>query len=51
MSATEPIATDDGAAGADERYLLVSADGHAGPPAEHYRAYLEGRYVERYDAH
>ena len=24
-----------------DRYLLISSDGHAGPPAEHYRDYLE----------
>jgi predicted TIM-barrel fold metal-dependent hydrolase len=35
----------------DERYLLVSADGHAGPPASSYRAHLEPRYRERFDAH
>ncbi len=27
-----------------DRYLLISADGHAGPPAELYRDYLEERY-------
>ncbi len=35
----------------DDRYLLVSADGHAGPPAWVYRGYLERRYHERFDAH
>jgi predicted TIM-barrel fold metal-dependent hydrolase len=33
----------------DDRYLLVSADGHAGPPAELYRQYLEPAYRERFD--
>src|SRR6476659_838233 len=35
----------------DERYLMVSADGHAGPPASIYRSYLEPRYRDRFDAH
>jgi predicted TIM-barrel fold metal-dependent hydrolase len=35
----------------DERYLLVSADGHAGPPASLYRSYLAPRYRDRFDAH
>ena len=35
----------------DERYLLVSADGHAGPPAALYRSYLEPAYRDRFDAH
>ncbi len=26
-----------------DRYLMISADGHAGPPAEHYRDHLEAR--------
>ncbi len=34
-----------------ERYLLISADGHAGPPAELYRDYLEERYRPRFDEH
>lgn len=33
------------------RYLLISADGHAGPPAEHYREYLDPVYHQRFDAH
>ncbi len=33
------------------RYLLVSADGHAGPPAEHYREYLDPVYHQRFDEH
>jgi predicted TIM-barrel fold metal-dependent hydrolase len=34
-----------------DRYLLISADGHAGPPAELYRDYLEERYRPRFDEH
>jgi predicted TIM-barrel fold metal-dependent hydrolase len=34
-----------------DRYLLISSDGHAGPPAEHYREYLESRYQQRFDEH
>jgi predicted TIM-barrel fold metal-dependent hydrolase len=34
-----------------DRYLLISADGHAGPPAEMYRDYLEERYRPRFDEH
>jgi predicted TIM-barrel fold metal-dependent hydrolase len=30
-------------------YLVVSADGHAGPPAHVYRDYLEERFRERFD--
>lgn len=33
------------------RYLVVSADGHAGPPADHYRQYLDPSYREAFDAH
>lgn len=32
-------------------YLVVSADGHAGPPAHVYREYLEDRYREEFDQH
>jgi predicted TIM-barrel fold metal-dependent hydrolase len=32
-------------------YLLISADGHAGPPADLYRQYLEERYLEHFDAY
>lgn len=35
----------------EDRYLLVSSDGHAGPPASLYRQYLEPAYRERFDAH
>jgi len=34
-----------------DRYLLISSDGHAGPPAEHYREYLEPEYRSRFDEH
>ena len=30
--------------GADDRYILVSADGHAGLACEDYRPYLEAKY-------
>jgi hypothetical protein len=33
-----------------DRYLLISADGHAGPPARVYREYLDAQYRERFDA-
>ncbi|HEY8061134.1 MAG TPA: amidohydrolase, partial [Acidimicrobiales bacterium] len=35
----------------DDRYLLISADGHTGPPAEHYREYLDEQYHPQFDAH
>jgi predicted TIM-barrel fold metal-dependent hydrolase len=34
-----------------DRYLLVSADGHAGPPAELYRSYLDPSFHEAFDQH
>lgn len=34
-----------------DRYLLISADGHAGPPAELYRDYLEERFRPQFDQH
>jgi predicted TIM-barrel fold metal-dependent hydrolase len=34
-----------------DRYLLISADGHAGPPAELYRDYLEERFHAQFDHH
>ena len=34
-----------------DRYLVISADGHAGPPAELYRNYLDGSYHQRVDEH
>ena len=33
------------------RYLIVSADGHAGPPAPIYREYLDESFRERFDEH
>lgn len=34
-----------------DRYVVVSADGHAGPPAATYREYLEARFHEAFDEH
>ncbi len=34
-----------------DRYLVISSDGHAGPPAEHYRDYLEEQYRDDFDEH
>jgi predicted TIM-barrel fold metal-dependent hydrolase len=34
-----------------ERYLVISADGHAGPPAAVYRDYLAASFREAFDAH
>jgi predicted TIM-barrel fold metal-dependent hydrolase len=34
-----------------DRYLVVSADGHAGPPAERYREYLDPAYRSAFDEH
>ncbi len=33
------------------RYLVISADGHAGPPADTYRTYLDPGYHAAFDAH
>jgi predicted TIM-barrel fold metal-dependent hydrolase len=33
------------------KYVVVSADGHAGPPAHIYREYLEARYRDDFDSH
>lgn len=33
-----------------DRYLVVSADGHAGLPTRQYRPYLEKKYLEHFDA-
>ncbi len=33
------------------RYLVISSDGHAGPPADVYREYLDPQFRERFDAH
>src|SRR5262245_12705227 len=37
--------------GAVERYLVVSADGHAGPPQPGYRAYFESRHLADFDGY
>lgn len=34
---------------ADDRYTVISADGHAGLPCEQYRQYLEQRYHPAFD--
>jgi predicted TIM-barrel fold metal-dependent hydrolase len=34
-----------------ERYVVISADGHAGPPASVYRDYLDASLRERFDEH
>jgi predicted TIM-barrel fold metal-dependent hydrolase len=34
-----------------DRYMLISSDGHAGPPAEHYRDYLDAAYHGPFDQH
>jgi predicted TIM-barrel fold metal-dependent hydrolase len=34
-----------------DRYLLISSDGHAGPPAEAYRDYLDERYHQQFEEH
>ena len=33
------------------KYLVVSADGHAGPPAHVYRDYLDPSFRVAFDAH
>jgi len=33
-----------------ERYVVISADGHAGAPLLSYKAYLEKRWHEDFDA-
>ena len=35
---------------AGDRYMVISADGHAGLPCEHYRQYLEARHHAAFDA-
>ena len=35
----------------DDRYLLISADGHAGPPAEVYRDHLDPAFRPAFDEH
>jgi predicted TIM-barrel fold metal-dependent hydrolase len=34
-----------------DRYLVISADGHAGPPPSVYRDYLDPEFRERFDDH
>ncbi len=34
-----------------DRYLVISADGHAGPPAAVYRDYLDPGFRDRFDEH
>jgi len=34
-----------------DRYLVISSDGHAGPPAAHYREYLDPAYRGAFDEH
>src|SRR4051794_3131959 len=34
-----------------DRYVVISSDGHAGPPADVYRDYLDPAFRERFDAH
>lgn len=34
-----------------DRYLVISSDGHAGPPADRYREYLDARYRPAFDEH
>jgi predicted TIM-barrel fold metal-dependent hydrolase len=34
---------------ADDRYIVISADGHAGAPVHGYRDYLEQRWLEEFD--
>lgn len=33
------------------RYLVISADGHAGPPADRYREYLDPAFRDAFDEH
>jgi hypothetical protein len=33
-----------------DRYVIISADAHAGLPCEEYRPYLDPRYTEQFDA-
>jgi predicted TIM-barrel fold metal-dependent hydrolase len=35
----------------DDRYLVISADGHAGPPADRYREYLDPAFRDAFDEH
>ena len=33
------------------KYVIVSSDGHAGPPADIYRGYLDAKHHEAFDSH
>jgi len=33
-----------------DRYLVISSDTHAGPPAQRYREYLDPKYLDAFDA-
>src|SRR5205085_1269716 len=33
------------------KYLVISSDGHAGPPAEVYRGYLDASFRQQFDEH
>ena len=35
---------------ADDRYIVISSDGHAGAEMLDYRDYLERRYLDEFDA-
>jgi predicted TIM-barrel fold metal-dependent hydrolase len=36
-------------AGSGDRLLIISSDGHIGPPAERYREYMDPKYVTDFD--
>ena len=40
---------DDVPSAGDDRYIVVSADGHAGLACEDYRPYLESRFHAAFD--
>ena len=33
-----------------DRFVLISADGHAGGNHDQYRTYLEAKYLDQFDA-
>ncbi len=33
----------------NDKYVIVSSDCHAGPPADHYREYMDPQYRDTYD--
>jgi hypothetical protein len=35
--------------GTEERLVIVSSDGHIGPPGEQYREYFDPKYVADFD--